>query len=183
MVGCDLLSNSYLCSICDSASAWWRPPCRVVICFQILTFAVSATAQIPRGGHHMVLWFAFKFLPLQYLRQRPGAGIEAQLCCDLLSNSYLCSICDSRRRDGHPCGWVVICFQILTFAVSATAEKLPAHRPQQLWFAFKFLPLQYLRQPVWLTYAIFGRCDLLSNSYLCSICDSSNTTNSWIRDH
>ena len=68
----------------------------VVICFQILTFAVSATA----AG-----------------RARKDSG-----CCDLLSNSYLCSICDSEARKMLVVAPVVICFQILTFAVSATAQ-------------------------------------------------------------
>ena len=41
----------------------------VVICFQILTFAVSATATTNE--------------------------LLQEISCDLLSNSYLCSICDS----------------------------------------------------------------------------------------
>ena len=47
----------------------------VVICFQILTFAVSATA---------AAWFS-----------------ASPSCCDLLSNSYLCSICDSGAGYGE----------------------------------------------------------------------------------
>ena len=47
----------------------------VVICFQILTFAVSATAEAGAAG----------------------AGVG----CDLLSNSYLCSICDSERVEKY----------------------------------------------------------------------------------
>gem|GEM_PF-6044235 len=41
-----------------------------------------------------------------------------------------------------------VCFQILTFAVSATAERVAQLAAR--------------------------RCDLLSNSYLCSICDSED---------
>ena len=40
---CDLLSNSYLCSSCDSVNLAVKVPQIVVICFQILTFAVAAT--------------------------------------------------------------------------------------------------------------------------------------------
>ena len=48
LMRCDLLSNSYLCSICDSRASLHRRELVVVICFQILTFAVSATAN---GAH------------------------------------------------------------------------------------------------------------------------------------
>ena len=68
----------------------------VVICFQILTFAVAATVASR-------LW--------------PAAPR-----CDLLSNSYLCSSCDSGVRVAQNIAAVVICFQILTFAVAATVS-------------------------------------------------------------
>ena len=45
LMRCDLLSNSYLCSICYSVAVFVKVVADVVICFQILTFAVSATAQ------------------------------------------------------------------------------------------------------------------------------------------
>ena len=233
-LSCDLLSNSYLCSICDSYQRPNYQQRKVVICFQILTFAVSATAHFFCLSIATKLWFAFKFLPLQYLRQQnffknrtalgcdllsnsylcsicdshPVAAVDdarVVICfqiltfavsatarakfwpalpsCDLLSNSYLCSICDSPRPHVQPRFYVVICFQILTFAVSATARKAKSPCWRWLWFAFKFLPLQYLRQPSRCVWPPVRGCDLLSNSYLCSICDSSNTTNSWIRDH
>ena len=169
---CDLLSNSYLCSICDShaAEALWRHP--VVICFQILTFAVSATAGFVPFSLIPLLWFAFKFLPLQYLRQHAQLAKLGEVGCDLLSNSYLCSICDSARLNSVMLPSVVICFQILTFAVSATASLDACTLIPLLWFAFKFLPLQYLRQLNAVSVDTVFRCDLLSNSYLCSICDS-----------
>ena len=144
----------------------------VVICFQILTFAVSATAVRLTWYSHKGLWFAFKFLPLQYLRQRSPMAYPSRACCDLLSNSYLCSICDSGAAVAPRAGRVVICFQILTFAVSATALVIPVFKGCELWFAFKFLPLQYLRQPARYVVPVSSSCDLLSNSYLCSICDS-----------
>ena len=144
--GCDLLSNSYLCSICDSLRILQDSLWVVVICFQILTFAVSATAFFSARSVSTLLWFAFKFLPLQYLRQPRAPGSPSSRSCDLLSNSYLCSICDSNRSANTGYFAVVICFQILTFAVSATASTLPRFCPFRLWFAFKFLPLQYLRQ-------------------------------------
>ena len=172
MSSCDLLSNSYLCSICDSSVCRMLLGNCVVICFQILTFAVSATAQQGYGCDPQTLWFAFKFLPLQYLRQRVQFYLRQVYRCDLLSNSYLCSICDSSCIPIYPCWSVVICFQILTFAVSATALLAFGFQGVQLWFAFKFLPLQYLRQPLPLRDFPRFRCDLLSNSYLCSICDS-----------
>ena len=150
-LGCDLLSNSYLCSICDSACLGEIRRALVVICFQILTFAVSATAQMCQLSITNRLWFAFKFLPLQYLRQR--------------------------RLVDFAVASVVICFQILTFAVSATAFFSARSVSTLLWFAFKFLPLQYLRQPRAPGSPSSRSCDLLSNSYLCSICDSNRSAN------
>ena len=169
---CDLLSNSYLCSICDSDTFGYQRAWYVVICFQILTFAVSATAFASSKILPVALWFAFKFLPLQYLRQQSVGGAYDAEGCDLLSNSYLCSICDSRFIYYVALFSVVICFQILTFAVSATAYSEVCPIQTLLWFAFKFLPLQYLRQRNLLKVPDVHCCDLLSNSYLCSICDS-----------
>ena len=171
--GCDLLSNSYLCSICDSQQRFFFWNTEVVICFQILTFAVSATATCTIFISKGQLWFAFKFLPLQYLRQHPYNRKSNLFGCDLLSNSYLCSICDSIKVCSVLKWYVVICFQILTFAVSATASRIRGSNNPKLWFAFKFLPLQYLRQLCILIILLVVSCDLLSNSYLCSICDSA----------
>ena len=67
-----------------------------MICFQILTFAVAATV------------ISRKTLTC--------------IGCDLLSNSYLCSSCDSKILSDVSVTEVVICFQILTFAVAATVH-------------------------------------------------------------
>ena len=96
LFSCDLLSNSYLCSSCDSSTLYNVVRYSVVICFQILTFAVAAT----------VRWHV----------------CEQLACCDLLSNSYLCSSCDSPTFVQRITLTVVICFQILTFAVAATVR-------------------------------------------------------------
>ena len=64
--GCDLLENSYLCSISNNCIVQLNIRYKVVICLKIRTFVVSATTQ-----HNRVTY------PMR---------------CDLLENSYLCSI-------------------------------------------------------------------------------------------
>ena len=68
--------------------------------------------------------------------------------CDLLENSYLCGISNNSKR-----------FSIYT---------------NQLWFAWKFVPLWYQQQPRGQEKIQVLCCDLLENSYLCGI--SNNTT-------
>ena len=64
--GCDLLENSYLCGISNNHRIR-----------RILT---------------VLLWFAWKFVPLWYQQQPVLASILSIVRCDLLENSYLCGI-------------------------------------------------------------------------------------------
>ena len=139
---CDLLENSYLCGISNN----------ILINQHLLT----------------QLWFAWKFVPLWYQQQLPlqssqivsvviclkirtfvvsattiPADCIADLCCDLLENSYLCGISNNHTSGLH--SWFM------------------------LWFAWKFVPLWYQQQlGVWYFFHTHS-CDLLENSYLCGI--------------
>ena len=62
--GCDLLSNSYLCVSNNSKFPPRTYARAVVICFQIPIFALATTVETIING--------------------------TLVCCDLLSNSYLC---------------------------------------------------------------------------------------------
>ena len=89
---CDLLENSYLCGISNNQVKIKKPPACVVICLKIRTFVVSATTPSSRYCSYIVLWFAWKFVPLWYQQQRGTCSIGCSTCCDLLENSYLCGI-------------------------------------------------------------------------------------------
>ena len=119
----------------------------VVICFQICTFEPLETAIISVLMLHVLLWFAFKFVPLNHWKQRRSAYFTLFTCCDLLSNLYLWTIGNSRVRGQH--GSVM------------------------LWFAFKFVPLNHWKQHFWRNSAWRRGCDLLSNLYLWTIGNSS----------
>ena len=168
MTSCDLLENSYLCGI-------------------------SNNRQQPRPGG-LLLWFAWKFVPLWYQQQRFVAIGILTTSCDLLENSYLCGISNNPFGTLQYLHRVEICLKIRTFVVSATTSSCSPLIALSLWFAWKFVPLWYQQQQMFrkvcinvvviclkirtfvvsaTTYIssisfIMG-CDLLENSYLCGI--------------
>ena len=140
----------------------------VVICLKIRTFVVSATTFSVCKRLIIMLWFAWKFVPLWYQQQQlfecclnqcvviclkirtfvvsattHFSEPAPRLCCDLLENSYLCGISNNVSAWLYVSSSVVICLKIRTFVVSATT-------------------LIEITQ-------ILGSCDLLENSYLCGI--------------
>ena len=90
-----------------------------------------------------VLWFAWKFVTLWYQQQHSTRDIGSLSCCDLLENSYLCGISNN---------------------ISSMNTYI-----EQLWFAWKFVPLWYQQQQFSINGLIICCCDLLENSYLCGI--------------
>ena len=67
--------------------------------------------------------------------------------CDLLENSYFCSIANNARTISTPTTCVVICLKTRTFAVSQTTVR-------------------------GIIFDLNG-CDLLENSYFCSIANNA----------
>ena len=63
----------------------------------------------------------------------------------------------------------MICLKIRTFVVSATTSLIKAVNDIALWFAWKFVPLWYQQQRIFLSTSSSTCCDLLENSYLCGI--------------
>ena len=115
----------------------------VVICLKIRTFVVSATTAPKLSPRAILLWFAWKFVPLWY-QQQPGFGMFPNI-------------------------GVVICLKIRTFVVSATTNARALDIRARLWFAWKFVPLWYQQQLSGILLKIVPGCDLLENSYLCGI--------------
>ena len=115
----------------------------VVICLKISTFVVSTTTQHQNYPPLMVLWFAWKYLPLWY-QQQPAISRGTFLSsCDLLENIYLCGINNNYVSWNLHHQRVVICLKISTFVVSTTTRANPS--------------------------TAASCCDLLENIYLCGI--------------
>ena len=114
--GCELLSNHYLCANKNSYRVKTKNRVFVVNCFQIIIFVLTRTA--------------FCFLCL------------TELCCELLSNHYLCANKNSRICSKVLQTEVVNCFQIIIFVLTRTAN---------------------VAEP-----AEAVGCELLSNHYLCA---------------
>ena len=173
MCGCDLLKNSYLCLLNNTCS--WRKGHHygVVICWKIRIFAYWTT---PR-------------LRLQVARLR----------CDLLKNSYLCLLNNTAisssafdvsvvicwkirifaywttpdKRDWNEREAVVICWKIRIFAYWTTPRDRIAKYLPELWFAEKFVSLLIEQHPRGRWLPLLGSCDLLKNSYLCLLNNTS----------
>ena len=143
-----------------------------MICLKTRTFAVSQTTYQEQKQHEPKLWFAWKLVLLQYRKQPSGSR--------------------------PPTSWVVICLKTRTFAVSQTTISQSGIVPTRLWFAWKLVLLQYRKQQTkktnitkrvviclktrtfavsqttltWVT-LITVSCDLLENSYFCSIANNA----------
>ena len=115
----------------------------VVICLKICTFVVSKTTTPTKLRREYVLWFAWKSVPLWYLKQLNRKRITQFI--------------------------VVICLKICTFVVSKTTQNIWRRCISRLWFAWKSVPLWYLKQHLSLLIMTNARCDLLENLYLCGI--------------
>ena len=196
-VSCDLLENSYFCSIANNQPLVLNVKLSVVICLKTRTFAVSQTTQLWKLVERLccdllensyfcsianneelktfpssVLWFAWKLVLLQYRKQQEYERMVAERCCDLLENSYFCSIANNKPFCTLVTNTVVICLKTRTFAVSQTTDwrKFPTYH--LLWFAWKLVLLQYRKQLITKSSLQLGSCDLLENSYFCSIANN-----------
>ena len=120
LLGCELLSESYLCIIFYNSSMLRRSCLNVVNCFQNRIFALSFTT-----------WNLYKSL---------------WACCELLSESYLCIIFYNWSKRYFWCVTVVNCFQNRIFALSFTTFGSTLPRSVSLWIAFRIVSLHYLLQ-------------------------------------
>ena len=145
---CDLLENSYLCGISNNFIFGTTFIEFVVICLKIRTFVVSATTISIEYVALILLWFAWKFVPLWYQQQHITSRFIHVRSCDLLENSYLCGISNNHIAINLYRCQVVICLKIRTFVVSATTQCYQCCSWLVLWFAWKFVPLWYQQQPL-----------------------------------
>ena len=145
---CDLLENSYFCSIANNCLGNLPQARYVVICLKTRTFAVSqTTASVVAHVHHL-LWFAWKLVLLQYRKQLQWWECSHRSGCDLLENSYFCSIANNKKTTMTIEELVVICLKTRTFAVSQTTPTNVVAVGVLLWFAWKLVLLQYRKQRI-----------------------------------
>ena len=137
----------------------------VVICLKNRTFAVYKTT--PPSGNLicLVLWFAWKIVPLRYTKQRRSESevspaklwfawkivplrytkqpflpcALAGYRCDLLEKSYLCGIQNNAIGLMMMRLPVVICLKNRTFAVYKTTVLARFLHSSKLWFAWKIV--------------------------------------------
>ena len=140
-----------------------------MICLKIRTFVVSTTTCELAPAGAVLLWFAWKFVPLWYQQQQLAYIAVIPISCDLLENSYLCGINNNTLMQKVLLAVVVICLKIRTFVVSTTTHYITTITICGLWFAWKFVPLWYQQQQNRFYNLQLRCCDLLENSYLCGI--------------
>ena len=167
LVGCELLSNLYLCIGWHSLSSLIAMSLQVVNCFQICIFVSDDTAYGLQGINTDKLWIAFKFVSLYRMTQPAWEPEHAINCCELLSNLYLCIGWHSKCFCSCSRTRVVNCFQICIFVSDDTAPQRPLCRPCRLWIAFKFVSLYRMTQQMIGSLTRYFGCELLSNLYLC----------------
>ena len=103
----------------------------------------------------VMLWFAEKFVSLLIEQHHVSERCLPTSCCDLLKNSYLCLLNNTRVDSNSPSTTVVICWKIRIFAYWTTPAAGDADR---LW-----------------------SCDLLKNSYLCLLNNTLQALHRWLR--
>ena len=189
---CDLLKNSYLCLLNNTLSQRRCFTHVVVICWKIRIFAYWTTPNITRTWEPHELWFAEKFVSLLIEQHLHVAVSRERFSCDLLKNSYLCLLNNTRIRfnaellglwfaekfvsllieQHRDCGRsgsksVVICWKIRIFAYWTTPRCCSSPHRDWLWFAEKFVSLLIEQHQKGKNVTCSNSCDLLKNSYLC----------------
>ena len=146
-LSCDLLKNSYLCLL-------------------------NNTAMVRIRGN-AELWFAEKFVSLLIEQHLHVAVSRERFSCDLLKNSYLCLLNNTTAYNNNRSRQVVICWKIRIFAYWTTPRRKGQNTCVALWFAEKFVSLLIEQHQQNIKRMVEERCDLLKNSYLCLL---NNTT-------
>ena len=118
----------------------------VVNCFQICIFALCNTTLRKFDANRIQLWIAFKFVSLHYATQQKPLIEDYNICCELLSNLYLCTMQHNLLKVNVCFFTVVNCFQICIFALCNTTCLPSTMLSIVLWIAFKFVSLHYATQ-------------------------------------
>ena len=119
-----------------------------MICWKIRIFAYWTTPTRHKFAYVTELWFAEKFVSLL---------IEQH-----------------RKEHGRVHAGVVICWKIRIFAYWTTPGQGIPGKVSQLWFAEKFVSLLIEQHRLVSVFLLKLRCDLLKNSYLCLLNNTSS---------
>ena len=175
VTSCDLLKNSYLCLLNNTLMPRLSCSLSVVICWKIRIFAYWTTPTKNEHATNSPLWFAEKFVSL-LIEQHPAFTASLlQDSCDLLKNSYLCLLNNTKMDENKRRNGVVICWKIRIFAYWTTPARWCRPWRRWLWFAEKFVSLLIEQHQMTSPNMTIGSCDLLKNSYLCLL------NNTWFR--
>ena len=112
-----------------------------MICWKIRIFAYWTTPTSRSPPPCWTLWFAEKFVSLLIEQHLVSPRTEPRHCCDLLKNSYLCLLNNTRWEIIAIFSIVVICWKIRIFAYWTTPHHDCGRDAAQLWFAEKFVSL------------------------------------------
>ena len=167
LMGCELLSISYLCIMIYNFNPAACKRCIVVNCFQFRIFALWFTIIFDWWTIYSSLWIAFNFVSLHYDLQLPIINETAYSCCELLSISYLCIMIYNTPEIIAATTAVVNCFQFRIFALWFTMKEKTWNAWSWLWIAFNFVSLHYDLQSKYIFKGNNACCELLSISYLC----------------
>ena len=118
----------------------------------------------------MICW---KIRIFAYWTTPKTENIQIRERCDLLKNSYLCLLNNTRNAESGRLRIVVICWKIRIFAYWTTPPPNAWWRNSRLWFAEKFVSLLIEQHQNVKSSPPPICCDLLKNSYLCLL----NNTN------
>ena len=119
------------------------------------------------------LWFAEKFVSLLIEQHQGHFPKQRDSRCDLLKNSYLCLLNNTQRPCMNMYPRVVICWKIRIFAYWTTPRSAGTGNTPELWFAEKFVSLLIEQHPYTSVTVSISSCDLLKNSYLCLLNNTS----------
>ena len=144
-----------------------------MICWKIRIFAYWTTPAHVGGAVHHVLWFAEKFVSLLIEQHLWRTIVEIFCSCDLLKNSYLCLLNNTsrprRRWEWGSCDLLKNSYLCL---LNNTWQGVSPHA-QELWFAEKFVSLLIEQHQEGGRGQGCHGCDLLKNSYLCLLNNTS----------
>ena len=139
--GCDLLKFMYLCWCSYNHRITHKKRHAVVICWNLCTFAGAVTTTDSSPYTHFSLWFAEIYVPLLVQLQQECSTVGICTGCDLLKFMYLCWCSYNSRWFSASRWWVVICWNLCTFAGAVTTCAVEFIVEMLLWFAEIYVPL------------------------------------------
>ena len=106
---------------------------------------------------------------MEYQTHRTGAELLPYNRCDLLLNLYLWNIKHIARNPLRRTSQLWFAFKFVPLEYQTHHMWIKGDSIHMLWFAFKFVPLEYQTHRLSVKSAVCSCCDLLLNLYLWNI--------------